>query len=158
MDHLIGKPPIHPVLFYTGKISGYFTWAILILALSGIITVERSTFLWSTYFSYVLLIIAIGISLLSIFNLGKSTRLGLPLENTELKTNGCYRVSRNPMYLGFNMLTTAAMLYTVDIWVILPGIYSIVVYHFIIISEEKFLARRFGSEYLAYRRKVRRYL
>jgi len=28
---IIGKPTIKPFLFYTGKISGYITWLILIL-------------------------------------------------------------------------------------------------------------------------------
>lgn len=28
---LIGKTPIHPILFYSGKMMGYLTWIILLL-------------------------------------------------------------------------------------------------------------------------------
>jgi protein-S-isoprenylcysteine O-methyltransferase Ste14 len=39
-----------------------------------------------------------------------------------------------------------------------PGIYSIVVYHLIIIGEEKFLEKAFREAYLEYKKKVRRYI
>jgi protein-S-isoprenylcysteine O-methyltransferase Ste14 len=93
--------------------------------------------------------------LVSIFYLGKSTRLGLPSEQTRLKTNGIYKLSRNPMYVGFGLFTIASMMYTL---VIIAGIYSLTVYHLIIKSEEQFLTRRFVTEYNNYTNKVRRYL
>ena len=68
--NLIGKTTINPVLFYTGKISGYFSWIIFLL----------------------------------------------------------------------------------------PGLYSIIIYHFIILGEEKFLESRFGKDYIEYKQKVRRYI
>jgi protein-S-isoprenylcysteine O-methyltransferase Ste14 len=61
------------------------------------------------------------------------------------------------MYLGFDFLTISAMIYTLNIWVVIPGIYSMVVYHLIILSEEKFLKERFGLEYLTYSQYSRRY-
>ena len=62
------------------------------------------------------------------------------------------------MYLGFNLLTISAMIYTMNIWIIIIGIYSIIIYHLIIIGEERFLKNRFGQEYISYRNKIRRYL
>jgi protein-S-isoprenylcysteine O-methyltransferase Ste14 len=84
--------------------------------------------------------------------------LGLPTEKTILKTNGIYRFSRNPMYFGFNLLTIASMLYWININVIILGIYSIIIYHLIILGEEKFLEERFGDEYFSYKKIVRRYI
>jgi protein-S-isoprenylcysteine O-methyltransferase Ste14 len=79
-------------------------------------------------------------------------------ESTTLVTTGLYRFSRNPMYLGFNAVTLASMIYTSNWIVIIMGAYSIVIYHYIILGEEKFLAERFGEQYSAFRRNVRRYL
>ena len=62
------------------------------------------------------------------------------------------------MYVGFNLITISSIIYTGNLFILLMGLYSIIVYHFIIISEEKFLASRFEMEYLDYKLGVRRYL
>ena len=90
--------------------------------------------------------------------LGKSTRFGLPTEKTVLKTRGLYKISRNPIYFGFNLITLSSIIYFINPIILVPGIYSIVVYHLIIIGEEKFLEKAFGVAYLKYKKKVRRYI
>jgi protein-S-isoprenylcysteine O-methyltransferase Ste14 len=155
---LIGKSTINPFLFYSGKIAGYYTWIMLLLMFFKINLVERISISYSEYFSYATLVTGLIFVVFSLINLGRSTRLGLPSENTVFKTNGLYRICRNPMYLGFNLLTLSSMTYTLNIWIILPGIYSIAVYHLIIKGEEIFLENRFGQDYINYKRRVRRYL
>ncbi len=155
---LIGKTTINPFIFYSGKIAGYFTWIVLLLMLFKINLVERISNIYSEYFSYATLATGLLFVAVSLINLGRSTRLGIPTDFTVLKTNGLYRISRNPMYLGFNLLTISSMTYTLNIWIILPGIYSIVVYHLIILGEEKFLENRFRKDYTNYKKRVRRYL
>jgi len=103
-------------------------------------------------------IAGLGLSVLSLINLGSSTRLGLPSEITTFKTNGLYKYSRNPMYVGFNFLTIASMLYVWHIIILFLGLYSIIIYHFIILGEERFMESRFGEEYINYKQKVRRYI
>lgn len=156
--NIIGKTPINPILFYTGKISGYCTWVILLLSVLDIPVVAVHSAPAFKYTSYALFLTGLLLTLLSMINLGRSTRLGLPQEDTVFKTNGVYGLSRNPMYLGFDLLTLSAILYTLNIGVISLGIYSIVIYHFIILGEEKFLEQRFGNVYIDYRQKIRRYL
>jgi protein-S-isoprenylcysteine O-methyltransferase Ste14 len=107
-----------------------------------------------------LLFLGAGIVLIilsSVF-LGRSVRIGLPKEDTTIKTGGIYRYSRNPMYVGAHLVTLSSMVYTLHVGVILLGIYSFIVYHLIILGEEKFLGERFGSEYENYKQRVRRYL
>ena len=84
--------------------------------------------------------------------------MGLPSESTVLKTNGIYKFSRNPMYVGFGLFTLASMIYTLNVLIIIAGIFSLIVYHLIIKSEEKFLLIRFGNDYENYGKNVRRYL
>ena len=124
----------------------------------GIDVIDVTTFLYNRYIALILLITGFIITTLSFFNLGNSTSLGLPSEKTSLKTYGLYKYSRNPMYLGFNLITISSMIYTLNIAIVLLGIYSIVVYYLIIKGEESYLTSRFGEEYQIYMCKVRRYI
>ena len=156
--NLIGKTTINPVLFYTGKFSGYFTWIVLLLALLNIHLFKEGGFLWSKHIAVILFTTGIVLTVISTVNLGSSTRLGLPTENTTLRTSGLYRYSRNPIYVGFNLLTIASILYLFNIIILLLGLYSIIIYHFIILGEERFMETRFGKDYIEYKQKVRRYI
>ncbi|MFA4906983.1 MAG: isoprenylcysteine carboxylmethyltransferase family protein [archaeon] len=153
-----GKATINPVLFYTGKVSGYITWGILILSSLHVANFPNHSIIDLKYIALIVFLIGVIFSTISLINLGRSTRFGLPVEKTTFRTNGIYRLSRNPMYFGFNCFTLAAILFTLNTAVILLGIYSMVIYHFIILGEEKFLENRFGNEYIEYKKKVQRYL
>ncbi|MBN1925460.1 MAG: hypothetical protein JW798_06480 [Prolixibacteraceae bacterium] len=155
---LIGKPTINPLLFYSGKISGYLTWIILLLLFVDIDIIHCKSMLCNRHIAILILLAGLLFSILSIINLGKSVRLGLPTNDTFLKTNGIYKISRNPMYLGFNLLTLSSMVYSLNTAIILLGVYSMFVYHLIIIGEERFLKEKFGVDFQNYMLKVRRYL
>ncbi len=155
---LAGKPTINPWLFYTGKISGYVTWLVFAYSLSKDGQGNINKFFYNDIIAYCIMAVGLVFTIVSLWNLGKSTRLGLPGESTMLKTGGIYRISRNPMYVGFGLLTIASVIYTLNILVAALGIYSLVMYHLIIKGEEKFLLDRFGNDYENYRKKVRRYL
>jgi protein-S-isoprenylcysteine O-methyltransferase Ste14 len=158
MKDYSGKPTVSPWLFYAGKSLGYLTWIILVLAIMNPEKINYPPGKIREILSYVLIFTGIVLFVLSSFHLGSSLRIGLPGEGTSLKTGGLYRFSRNPMYLGMYALTLAAIIYTFSLWVFLPGLFSMVVYHLIVLGEEKFLAERFGDDYLKYRQRVRRYL
>jgi protein-S-isoprenylcysteine O-methyltransferase Ste14 len=155
---IIGKTPINPLLFITGKLSGYLTWIFLLISL---IRIELFPFYSNPAVRIIApVILAVGLVFIitSSFSLGKSVRLGLPKTETVLKQSGIYKFSRNPMYVGFDLLTLSSMIYTFYWIVIILGVYSIMTYHLIIRGEENFLTDRFGEQYLTYKRKVRRYV
>lgn len=154
---LVGKISINPIIFFSGKLCGYFTWIILFIQLSGVEVFSPPTGKIYRDVSLIILAAGLAISVLSIVNLGRSTRLGLPTGNTEFKTGGLYKFSRNPMYLGFNLITLSSVIYFLNIIIILLGAFSIIVYHLIILGEEKFLKEKFGEQYLSYQKSVRRY-
>jgi protein-S-isoprenylcysteine O-methyltransferase Ste14 len=155
---LIGKPTINPILFYSGKIAGYLTWIFCFLSLNDINILIRYDFSYNTYIALFTGTVGLFFFVISSINLGRSNRHGLPSENTILKTQGLYKISRNPMYLGFNLLTISAMIYMLNLIIVLLGVYSIVIYHLIIIGEEGFLEKRFGIDYSNYKKTVRRYI
>jgi protein-S-isoprenylcysteine O-methyltransferase Ste14 len=150
---IIGKPTIQPGLFYSGKLAGLYTWLLMMLALFRIIPSSGGHLV-----AWVFFLAGSGFLLMASISLGKSTKVGLPSGDTQLKTAGVYQYSRNPMYVGVHLFTLAAIILRPDLLTIAAGIYSMVVHHFIIQSEEKFLAKRFGAPYLEYMGKVRRYL
>ena len=156
--NIIGKATINPLLFYTGKISGYLTWIFLVLSFINIETIVVNDFYFNRAFSVVLIIAGLTFTVISLINLGNSTRLGLPSETTHFKTKGLYKFSRNPMYVGFNIITISSVIHFLSPWTFILGIYSIFVYHLIILGEERFLESRFGTIYINYKEKVRRYL
>jgi len=143
----IGKTTINPFLFYSGKISGYIIWGLLLVSLYstqniGQINPQR-------WVAIILLCFGLILTIAGLITLEKSTRLGIPEEDTELKTNGLYKTSRNPIYLGFNLFSLAAVLSVGSFVVLIVALYSIVVYHLIILAEEKFLE---------YKKNVRRHI
>jgi len=94
---------------------------------AGLLMTISHLALFLKYGSCGLFLIGLLFTVISLINPGKSTTLGLPSKNTVFKTNGIYKISQNPMYIGFNCLTLASMLYTLNITVILLGVYSMII-------------------------------
>ena len=80
-------------------------------------------------------------------------------DKTELVTNGIYQISRNPAFLGFDLLYIGTLLMFFN-WVLcILTVFAIIMYHLQIVNvEEDFLLAAFGNEYLQYKKKVCRYL
>ena len=76
-----------------------------------------------------------------------------------LQKNGIYHITRNPMYVGLAILYLGITCFIGNWWnIILFPLLVVFVQEYIIKHEERYLARRFGQEYLDYRYKVRRWL
>lgn len=79
-------------------------------------------------------------------------------QNTKLVTGGIYRFSRNPAFVGFDLLYIGCAISFPNIINILAALTAFLSFHFQILSEEKFLAYAFGKPYMDYKAKVRRYI
>jgi protein-S-isoprenylcysteine O-methyltransferase Ste14 len=78
---------------------------------------------------------------------------------SSLQTNGIYHITRNPMYLGLAIVYLGLSCLIGNWWnIILFPFLLLLVQQYIIKNEEKYLERRFGNEYAAYKDKVRRWL
>ena len=76
-----------------------------------------------------------------------------------LVTDGPYRFTRNPMYIGMAGAYAGAAVATRALWALafLPAV-VLTVDRLVIPREERHLAARFGTEYERYRERVRRWL
>ena len=162
--HAMGKPTIQPVFFYTGKFFLFGVWALF--AFIAVFPEYRSAvpFLIQDFtpdvqklLACVLLIPANLIIVPAYPSMGLITNIGLPTGKHELRTTGIYKISRNPMYASFIFLNTATFLFLPSILLLAVMIYGMVVHHFIILGEEKFLDGEFGDEYRKYKAQVPRY-
>jgi protein-S-isoprenylcysteine O-methyltransferase Ste14 len=79
--------------------------------------------------------------------------------STALVTDGPYRFTRNPMYVGMAFLYVALAFALGLLWplAVLPLV-LIAVDRLVIAREEPYLERTFGEDYRAYRARVRRWL
>ena len=79
-------------------------------------------------------------------------------QNTNLVTNGIYKFSRNPAFVGFDLLYIGCSAAFPNIVNITAAIICVVLFHVQILGEEKFCALMFGKEYESYTGRVNRYL
>lgn len=153
-----GEAPINRTLFYASKYSILILWGAMVIQSWGIsisfIEVPRFLQLMA------LLLWVLGFVLLYLgrFKMGESFRLGTPKEDTSLKVDGLFRLSRNPMYVGMYATMTASAFYTLNPIVILLGVFVIGIHHSIVLAEEDHMQNVFGQEYRNYYRQVRRYI
>ncbi len=78
---------------------------------------------------------------------------------TALVVAGPYRFTRNPLYVAMALLTIGAALWLNTWWVLLfLPLALLAIDRLVIAREEQYLRRRFGSEYEAYMRRVRRWI
>ena len=79
--------------------------------------------------------------------------------STRIVSHGLYRFTRNPMYIGFALCTLGLAVLLDSIWMLLAVPIGLVLIDSIIITrEERYLERKFGGEYLSYKRSVRRWI
>lgn len=88
-----------------------------------------------------------------------SWRAGIPeTKETSLVTSGIYQFSRNPAFVGFDLLYLGILLAYPNVWHACAVAAAICLFHLQILGEEKFLTRTFGEEYVQYAKHVNRYL
>lgn len=97
--------------------------------------------------------------LISVTYMKDSWRAGIPKKDkTKLVTDGIYKFSRNPAFVGFDFMYIGILLMFFNIGTLLLSLFSIVMLHLQILQEEKYMAKTFGEEYLEYKKKVFRYI
>ena len=153
-----GEAPINRTLFYASKYSILVLWGAMALTSGGfgfsVVAVPRLLQLGALAFW----VAGFALLYLGRFRLGDSFRLGTAKEDTRLKTNGLFGVSRNPMYVGVYATIIASSLYTLNPVVILLGAFVAAVHHSIVLAEESHMQAVFGREYGEYCSRVKRYI
>lgn len=98
--------------------------------------------------------------IISVVQMKDNWRAGVQREEkTNLVTTGIYSVSRNPAFLGFDLMYIGILLSFFNWYLLFATGFALVLFHLQIVNvEEDFLIEAFGEEYLEYKKKVRRYI
>ena len=78
-------------------------------------------------------------------------------QNTSLVVSGPYKISRNPAFVGFDLLYIGCALALPNIINLLFSVLAVAVFHLQTLEEERFLENTFGDEYRLYQSQVNRY-
>ena len=82
-----------------------------------------------------------------------------PETTSSLVCSGVYRVTRNPMYVGLLFVLVAWAVFLSSAWALFgPLVFAFYMNRFQITPEERVLSAMFGTEYSAYKSRVRRWL
>lgn len=103
-------------------------------------------------------LMAVGIFAAATLTLNTNWRVGIPEEKTQLVTHGIYRISRNPAFVGFDLLHLSMCLLLPNLPLALCSLWAAVMLHLQILQEEAHLHQSFGTAYQTYCQHTRRYL
>ena len=101
-----------------------------------------------------------GLLLVAAFRRFKSVGTSIPTwqPTTALATDGIYRLSRNPIYLGLTLVYSGIAIAVGSFWPLLLLVPLLLVMRCGVIAlEEAYLTRLFGDRYRDYTRRVRRW-
>lgn len=86
-------------------------------------------------------------------------RAGIPeKDRTQLVQSGIYCISRNPAFVGFDLVYIGLLMAFPNLLHLLFALFAVVMLHLQILQEESFCRTAFGAQYDTYCRQVRRYL
>jgi protein-S-isoprenylcysteine O-methyltransferase Ste14 len=136
--------------------------AVLSWALARQVPGPSFTPAWRIWLALALLALAafIGLSGVRAFRQARTTVSPLsPERASSLVATGIYRHTRNPMYLALTLSLLAWAVQLGSLWGLLAvAVLPAWLTRFQIIPEERALAARFGAEFEAYCRRVRRWI
>ena len=107
-------------------------------------------------------VIVAGVALMILFEVAfkrAGTEANPYRPSTALATDGPYRFSRNPGYLGMAITYIGITLAAEAPWALVTLVpATLVIQYGVIAREERYLERLFGEEYLSYKRTTRRWI
>ncbi|MFI5010798.1 MAG: methyltransferase family protein [Hyphomicrobiales bacterium] len=87
------------------------------------------------------------------------TRVETHMPTTTIVANGPYRFTRNPIYIGMFLGQIGLAIGFDNLWVLATLVpFYLVIRYGVIAREENYLERKFGTVYLSYKSRVRRWL
>jgi len=112
-----------------------------------------------TYTGLVLVALGVLFFILAVVFMKSSWRVGIDKQTkSALITDGIYKFSRNPAFVGFDLMFIGLCLTFPCVLTLLVMMTNLIAFHLLILQEEKYLTEVFGMEYAEYKQKTPRYL
>lgn len=105
-----------------------------------------------------LAIMSIAIFIAAIVTMGNNWRAGIDRDQqTTLITSGIYKFSRNPAFLGFDLLYIGIAMAFSNWILLIVSCMGMTLMHFQILEEERYLSDIFREAYVSYKKQTPRY-
>jgi protein-S-isoprenylcysteine O-methyltransferase Ste14 len=136
---------------------------LLSFILQGYLTIRAAFFFHSlvaNIIGIIIIITGLVFSIPALRQFIKSRNTLIPFRPAaSLQTNGIYSASRNPMYTGLLFIYLGLALIFGNWWtIILFPLLVVLITYLIILPEERYLMRAFGTSFSDYKNKVRRWI
>lgn len=108
-----------------------------------------------------ILVMAVGLTIfiVAMISMKTSWRVGIDKSTTaSLVTEGIYRFTRNPAFVGFDLMFIGLFVTYPNILTLGIAVLNVLAIHRLILQEEKHLKITFSEEYLKYYSDTRRYI
>ena len=130
------------------------------IGLHFVLPIKRIVYSPYTYLGFVFILLGLALNTWSVRELKKrNTTIDFQEMPNRLVTDGPFRISRNPLYLGGVILSLGiAILLGSLITFVFPVALLLILDRLHIPAEETRLEKIFGEEYLEYRQQVRRWI
>ncbi len=137
--------------------------ATILVPLTEVLSIYINYSMSSGVLRYAGVVIAMAgdiVFIISVLTMKDSWRAGVSeTDKTELVTDEIYQISRNPAFLGFDLVYIGILLMFFNWILLIVSAFAILMFHLqIVYVEEVFLEETFGDEYIRYKKKVNRYL
>ena len=154
-DPQLAQVNLHPAVIVIGcllvSVLARQTWHLNLAP--GILAVFR-------YLGIAFRIAGVAVLLMSYGSMAAARTTIDPSEHSsKVVTSGLYAYSRNPIYLGWFLLIAGIGFRNASLLVLVIAVTMVLLlYRAVIVEEEAYLEKRFGDEYLRYKKSVRRWL
>lgn len=113
-----------------------------------------------TILGFILIFLSVPIVLFAIIMMKRAdTAFDARKSTTSIIKDGPFRFTRNPTYLSLTLLTVGLSLIFNSAWLLIGTAVATAITHFLVIKpEERYLMNKFGEDYSAYTRRVRRWI
>ena len=136
------------------------TYLLPVIQIISIVFYLETTYLALRLTGVVITMFGVLAFVISVVQMKENWRAGVQKEEkTTLVTTGIYSISRNPAFLGFDLMYIGILFSFFNWFLCFVTSFAVLFFHLQIVNvEEDFLIEAFGDEYLQYKSKVCRYL
>lgn len=130
----------------------------IIAMVISVLLINNSNNVYLNSLSIIFGILSILFFSLATITMKNNWRVGIPEEKTSLVNYGIYKWSRNPAFVGFDLLYISITIMFFNIPLFIISMISILTLHIQILQEEKHMIKMFGDEFNNYIKHTCRYL
>lgn len=134
----------------TEKIMSLSNVLVIIAQVLSVILVDSGLPDFARYGGAVIGVISVVFFAMATYTMKNSWRVGIPEEKTTLINTGIYKWSRNPAFVGFDLLYISNCIMFFNIPLAIMAALAMIMLHLQVLQEEAFMKETFGDEYIEY--------